>query len=315
MAAAQDLSVDTDYVVANKDRDGVLLVDVRAAGERKRGAIAGAIHLGDKGGAVELRDVDARIWPVNKLERLLGAAGLARDSEIILYGSKGDTGPSVVFWILEYLGATDVRVYAGGIDDWIQAGQPLSREAVHLPAARFAAVPRPEVLATTDFVVANLGNADVQFVDTRSARESAGEDIRALRGGHIAAVNHLNIPYEQTWIDPDAAAKLAAGRLTDRAGMALKSHAALAQVYGRLDPNKEVVAYCQTGTRSAYVYWVLRQLGYTRVRNYDDSWIVWGSDVSLPAANVSYYDFVKVNAALRRLEALEVRLGELSAKS
>jgi len=42
---------------------------------------------------VGLRDVDARVLPVNKLEKILGEAGITRENEIIVYGAKGDTGP------------------------------------------------------------------------------------------------------------------------------------------------------------------------------------------------------------------------------
>ena len=129
----------------------------------------------------------------------------------------------------------------------------------------------------------------------------------ALRGGYIAAANHVNIPYEYAWKDPETAKKLAEKTVKDREGMGLKDAAGIKELYKGLDPKKEVVAYCQTGTRSTQTYAVLREAGYQKVRNYDDSWIVWGSDRNLPAKNVSYFNFVKVNKAMKRLEALEKR--------
>src|SRR3990172_3207208 len=114
---AHHVIVETDYVLKNKDKPGVVLIDARAASAYKKGLIPGAVVLGEKAGAVALRDVDARILPVTKLEKILGEAGLTRENEIIVYGTTGDTGPTVVFWILEYLGAEKARVYLGGIDD------------------------------------------------------------------------------------------------------------------------------------------------------------------------------------------------------
>src|SRR5665647_2655025 len=104
-AYAGSVIVDTDYVLKNRDKPGVVLVDVRAASDYKKGLITGAVVLGEKPGEVMLRDVDARILPVKKMEKILGDAGLTRENEIIVYGAKGDTNPTVVFWILEYLGA------------------------------------------------------------------------------------------------------------------------------------------------------------------------------------------------------------------
>ncbi len=313
-AYADHVIVDTDYVVTNKDKPGVVLVDARAASDYKKGLIPGAVALGERPGAVALRDVNARILPVKKLEKILGEAGLTLGNEIIVYGAKGDTGPDVVFWILEYLGAEKVKVYHGGIDDWTAAKHPLTNEARKLPVAQFTAKVRADVMATTDYVKKNLQNKEIQFIDTRTVKEYEGDDIRALRGGYIPAVNHVNIPYEQAWKDPETAKKLAAKTVTDRDGMALKDTAALKELYKGVDPNKEVVVICQSGTRSTQTYAVLREAGYKKVRNYDDSWIVWGSNLDLPASNVSHYDFVKVNAALGRLDALEKQMAEIASK-
>lgn len=312
--SAHHVIVDTDYVVKSKDKPGVVLVDARAASDYKKGMIPGAVVLGEKPGAVTLRDVNARVLAVSKLEKLLGDAGLTRENEIIVYGTKGDTGPTVVFWILEYLGAEKAKVYLGGMDDWTTAKHPLTNEARKLPAAKFTAKVRADVLATTDYVKKSLQNKEIQFIDTRTAKEDAGDDIRALRGGHIAAVNHVSIPYETAWKDPEAAIKLAEKKVKDRDGMALKDAAALKELYKAVDPKKEVVAYCQTGTRSTQTYAVLREAGYQKVRNYDDSWIVWGSDRELPAKNVSYFDFVKANAAIKQLEELDKRVAALEPK-
>jgi thiosulfate/3-mercaptopyruvate sulfurtransferase len=44
-------------------------------------------------------------------------------------------------------------------------------------------------------------------------------------------------------------------------------------------PDKEVVTYCRSGARAAHTYLVLRHLGFTRVRNYDGSWLEWSARV------------------------------------
>lgn len=306
--------VDTDYVLKNKDKAGVVLVDARGASDYKKGMIPGAVVLGDAPGAKLLRDVDARILPVKKLEKIIGDAGLSRDHEIIVYGTKGDTSPTVVFWILEYLGAEKAKVYLGGIDDWTGGKNHITNEPRKLPAAHFTAKVQAERLASTDFVKKSLKSKDVQFVDARTPKENSGNDIRALRGGHIAAVNHVNIPYQEMWKDPETAKKLAEKAVKDREGMSLKDPAALKALYKGLDPKKEVVAYCQTGTRSTYTYAVLRDMGYQKVRNYDDSWIVYGSEKDLPVENLSYFDFVKVNDAMKRLETMEKQLEAMASK-
>jgi len=313
-ANAHHVIVETDYVLKNKDKPGVILVDARAASDYKKGLIPGAVVLGEKPARDGLRGIDGRILPVNKLEKILGDAGLTRENEIIVYGAKGDTDHNLVFWILEYLGAPKAKAYHGGFDDWTAAKHPLTNEARKLPAAQFTAKVRPEVMATTDFVKKSLKNKEIQFLDSRTVKEYQGEDIRSVRGGYIAAASHVNIPYEYAWKDPETLTKLAAKKVDNRDGAALKDAAGIKELYKGVDPKKEVVAYCQTGIRSTQTYAVLREMGYEKVRNYDDSWIIYGANPDLPANNVTYFDFVKVNAALRRLDALEKKVEELATK-
>ena len=50
-----------------------------------------------------------------------------------------------------------------------------------------------------------------------------------------------------------------------------------------ITPDKEIVAYCRIGERSALTWLVLHELlGYPKVRNYDGSWTEWGSLVGAP---------------------------------
>ena len=279
--------VETDYVLKNKDKPGVILIDARGASDYKKGLIPGAVVFSDKSGAVALRDVDARILPVAKLEKILGEAGITRDNELIVYGAKSDTSPTVVFWILEYLGTEKARVYLGGIDDWMKAKQPLTNEARKLPAAKFTAKVQADRLATTEFVKKSLKSKEVQFIDSRTVKENAGEDIRAVRGGYIPAANHVNIPYEYAWKDPEAAKKLAEKKVQDREGMALKDSSGIKELYK--SGSQERGSGVQTGTRSTQTYAVLREMGYQnpQLRRLVDRL---GFAGRLPAGNVSYYD-------------------------
>jgi thiosulfate/3-mercaptopyruvate sulfurtransferase len=59
----------------------------------------------------------------------------------------------------------------------------------------------------------------------------------------------------------------------------------LRAIYGGkgIVPEKEIIAYCRIGERSAHTWFVLRELlGYRNVRNYDGSWTEWGSLVGAP---------------------------------
>ena len=155
-------------------------------------------------------------------------------------------------------------------------------------------------------MVARLGNPALQLIDARTAKEFSGEDIRAIRGGHIPGA--INIPYEQNWVDPDTVAKLARRQVTDNAGMSLKPREALKSLYAQLDPNKETVVYCQSGVRAAETATVLAELGFTNVKVYDSSWLGYGNRLDAPANNATVFNVGALNG---RIGAMQARIDTL----
>jgi thiosulfate/3-mercaptopyruvate sulfurtransferase len=124
-------------------------------------------------------------------------------------------------------------------------------------------------------VLAGLGRDAHALVDVRSPGEYSGELLApenlpqegAQRGGRIPGAR--NIPWG-TAVSGDSTFKPAAE---------------LRRIYGEagVTPERDVVAYCRIGERSAHTWFVLHELlGYPRVRNYDGSWTEWGSLIAAP---------------------------------
>jgi thiosulfate/3-mercaptopyruvate sulfurtransferase len=173
-----------------------------------------------------------------------------------------------------------------------------------------------ERLVTTKEMVARLNNPNVQIVDVRTPWEFVGEDIRAIRGGHIPGA--INIPYEQNWVDPETPAKLARKQVTNNAGMSLKPSEELKRLYARLDPSKETIVYCQSGARASETAGVLQQLGFTNVKVYDSAWLGYGNTLDAPANNVTFFNVGLLNSRLLalqdRVNQLEKELAEAKAR-
>jgi thiosulfate/3-mercaptopyruvate sulfurtransferase len=172
--------------------------------------------------------------------------------------------------------------------------------------------PQPAVAVTTAEMLGRLNSPAVQVIDARTPKEFSGEDIRALRGGHIPG--SINIPYEQNWVDPDTLLKLSKKQVSDSSGMALKSKLDLKALYAKLDPDKETVVYCQSGVRASETAGVLEQLGFKNVRVYDSSWLAYGNQLDAPANNVTVFNVGALNnrmaAMLARIDVLEKQLSE-----
>ena len=303
-AVAASPIVDGQYVAEAVARNA-LVWDVRPADAYARGHIAGAVSIGDA--ARVLRDENTEDFiSTDRIEKILGAAGLDPKRETIVYGSRGTWNPYFGLYTVQYFGGSNVRVYHEGIEDWAAAGRPVSQEARQLPPIALKLEINPSVAVTTKEMVAQLNNPDVQIVDARTPREFTGEDIRAIRGGHIPGA--INIPYEQNWIDPETPGKLARKQVTSNAGMSLKSVEDLKKLYSKLDPKKQTIVYCQSGVRASETAGVLQHLGFTNVKVYDSSWLGYGNTLDAPAENVTFFNVGLLNS---RISALQDRVNQL----
>lgn len=308
MAAGAQTIVDLDFVRQAVAR-GALLWDARDADAFAKGHIPGAVNLGDP--TLTLRDTLTEDYlPTADIEKALGNAGIDPAREIIVYGDRGL--PSVYFahLTLRYFGAANARVFHDGIDAWRAAGLALASTPAKARPVAVKLAAQPGVIVSTKDVVAALKRSDVQLLDVRTVKEFKGEDIRAIRGGHIPGA--INIPFEQNWIDPDARAKLRAGKVKDSSGMSLKPRADLAKLYEKLDPAKEVIVYCQSGNRAAQSAAVLADLGYKSVKVFDSSWLGYASWLSAPAEDEVWTNF---GALLTAVKGLENRFGELERQA
>jgi thiosulfate/3-mercaptopyruvate sulfurtransferase len=302
--AASPAIADEGYVAEAIARNAIIW-DVRPADAYAAGHIAGAVNIGDAPRV--LRDENTEDFiATDRIEKILGAAGLDPKREIVVYGSRGTWMPYFGQYTMRYFGGDNVRVYHEGIEGWAAAGRATSREAPTAASVALKLAIDPNVATTTREVVERLHDPNVQIIDARTPQEFAGEDIRAIRGGHIPGA--VNIPYEQNWIDPETPAKLSRKQVTSNAGMSLKSSADLKRLYAKLDPGKETIVYCQTGARASETAGVLQELGFTRVKVYDSSWLGYGNTLDAPADNVTFFN---VGLFTSRLSTLQDRLNRL----
>jgi thiosulfate/3-mercaptopyruvate sulfurtransferase len=308
--AEKHLIVDTAYV-ADAQKRGVLLWDVRSADEYRKGHIPGALNIGSIGSALRYEHNEDYL-PTPQIEKILGDAGIDPTREIIVYGDKAD--PFVYFGLftVQYFGGNRATIYHGGIDDWRAAKKDLNTEPLkHTPVA-LKLKPRPELTVATEEIVSKL-SSNVQIIDVRSPKEFSGEDIRAIRGGHIPGA--VNIPFQKNWIDPDTPAKLAKKEVANKDGMGLKSPDQLKMLYAKLDPDKETIVYCHSGVRADVSATVLKDLGFKNVKVYDSSWLGYGNNLSTPVEDATFFNVGlmnnKLDAMQRRIEAMERVLGEM----
>ena len=241
---------------------------------------------------------------------MLGGAGIDPTREVLVYGGRGSVIAYFGLYAIRYFGGDKVRVYHDGIDGWRAAGQATTFESATPVAIALKLTTRGANSVSTSDILARLRNPNVQLLDVRTPKEFAGEDIRAIRGGHIPGA--INIPYEQNWIDPETPSKLKQNKVADNAGMSLKPLADLKALYARMNPDKETVVYCQSGVRAAETATVLADLGFKDVKVYDASWLGYGNTLQAPADNAVFLNVGALNSRVgslqNRIEQLEMEL-------
>jgi thiosulfate/3-mercaptopyruvate sulfurtransferase len=273
--AKPEVLVDTNWVAEHRDDQNVRLVEVDVdTTAYTQGHIPGAVGWNWQTDLQRhpVRDIPTR----QEWEALLSRSGIANDTTVVLYGDNHNWFAAFAYWLFKLYGHQDVRLMNGGRRKWVEEGRELTTEVPSYPATTYQAKEVDIALrALRDEVMRALGQAAAALVDVRSPREYSGELLApenlpqegAQRGGHIPEAQ--NIPWG-TAVAEDGTFK-PAGELR--------------QIYGGkgITPDKQVIAYCRIGERSAHTWFVLHELlGYEHVRNYDGSWTEWGSLVGAP---------------------------------
>ena len=299
--------VDLEYVKSAQQR-GVIIWDVRASNQYLEGHIPGAINVGDIG--TVLRDPNREDFiDLAEINSIFNKAGLDINKEIIVYGSRGNPYAYFGLFTINYFGGKHAKVFHDGIDGWADAGLLIEKTPSTLASINMRLIPQENLVVTNEQMRSLYNNQSVQVVDARTFNEFKGNDVRAIRGGHIPGA--VSIPYEQNWKDPATGSKLAKKEVKTNVGMSLKSKDELNALYSKLDPNKETVVYCQSGVRAAETATVLQNLGYKNVKIYDSSWLGWASHLASPVADETYLNVGMLNA---RIAAMQNKINELEAR-
>jgi 3-mercaptopyruvate sulfurtransferase SseA/sterol desaturase/sphingolipid hydroxylase (fatty acid hydroxylase superfamily) len=240
------------------------LLDVRPETRFALGHIPGARRL-YRSDYSSSDDVPGMSRSSDELEHLLRKLGVRSDSTIVVYGDGGPE-PYRLWWTLRTEAGFDTRVLDGGLQAWKAAGHLVAGGDGLGTTAGDVSLGAPSSMAAThwtDISKFMASHADARLIDTRSDIEFTGEEKhpKAEKAGRIPGASHLD------WVEV----------LRDKDGdHRLKSPSALRELFAAhdLEAGMPVVTYCQSGTRSAAVYYALYQVGFAvdEVLNYDGSW-------------------------------------------
>jgi thiosulfate/3-mercaptopyruvate sulfurtransferase len=272
--------VTADWTLANLDNPKVRILEVSVDPQVYAAAhIPGAVNLDWHVDLVDTvnRDIASR----EKLEAKLRAAGVEKDSTIVIYGDHNNWFAAWGAWVLDVYGlGAQVKLLDGGRKLWEARGLPVNADVPNPAASTITLSERNEGLRArlVDVLAVAEGRSEGNLVDIRSPDEYAGkifapEGVKELsiRAGHVPGA--VNVPWG-TIVNEDGTFKPVEEIRSIYAGKGV-------------DGSKPVITYCRIGERSSHSWFALKRiLGY-EVRNYDGSWTEYGNAVGVPVQNDS----------------------------
>lgn len=267
--------VDSEWLAGRLSDPGVRVIEIDWEGREaySDGHLPGAAGWNWK---AALWDPLTRQFPADEdFAARLGAAGVTRDTTVVLYGVPVQFG-TYAWWVFKLFGHDDVRILDGGKEKWVAEGRPVEVDEPSFTPTEYV---RPErmdrIRATRDDVLAVLDDPATVILDHRSFEEYSGErvglpgkpNVGAERSGRIPGARH--VPFESL-LNEDGTFRSAV-EIAD----ILRPH-----VTG---PDTPVICYCRLAHRATLASFAITELlGFRNVRVYDGSWTEWGSMVGMP---------------------------------
>src|SRR5689334_22453305 len=100
--------------------------------------------------------------------------GIGNDDRVIVYDTAGLSSAGRAWWMLRLFGHDNVALLDGGLPKWKAEGRPLETDVPAIPARRFTAHFRPELVRDKEGVRANIASRREQVVDARAAGRFEG---------------------------------------------------------------------------------------------------------------------------------------------
>ncbi|MFW5967048.1 MAG: sulfurtransferase, partial [Persicimonas sp.] len=253
--------------------DGATVIDTRSEEDYEKGHFPGAVQVDggkpwkdDSGFLIARQDDDGElVGDVVEAQQLVRDLGVDNDRPVVIYGNARSAETGRLYWTLEYYGHGEVYLYPNNYEDLVdEADFEQETEAPDVETGDFILAFRDSIFATLENVEEAIDSDNAILLDTRAEGEWDGTADRGdPRQGRIPEAKWYF--WEQIYDDSD--------RLRDKESLEEEF-----QEEGLYEDDAVIIPFCQTGTRSSYIYAVLRWFGKDNPKNYDGSWVEWSRE-------------------------------------
>lgn len=262
------LVIEPDQLQAQLDAPDLLIIDLCKPDTYAKAHVPGAIHLGYAQIVTMQKPVMGLLPDADVLSQVFSSIGLTSDTHVIVYDEEGGGAAARLLWTLDAIGHEKSSLLNGGLHAWLNEGHPLDNEPATATPSHYKAAIVEAPIANQQFIREHLNDNQVMLLDSRSPEEYRGEKKFAEHAGRIPGAVNLD------WFN-----------VMDKSNnMRLKPETELRALMEErgLTKDKTVVTYCQSHHRSALTYFVLKILGYSKIKGYPGSWSDWGNSEDTP---------------------------------
>lgn len=260
-----ELLADTAWLAERLNDPFVRVVDLSPLADYERGHLPGAVHVWWQD-LVEINNLTYGMLadPATR-KRVFERAGIENGMTVVAYDNAGGRYAARFLWTLLYANYAAGRLLNGGIATWREEGRPITQDVPTIAPTRLVdAAPDESVLINGEDLRKGLGQPGFVAIDTRTLTEGRETWNGFLRFGRIPGAR--SIPWDRN--------------LGQKNTAVVREPSELNRVYEGQDLKRDqvIAIYGLTGVDAAHTFWIMRVLGYDKVRLYDGSWAEWGAN-------------------------------------
>ena len=201
------------------------------------------------------------------LSSSFGKLGIGDPHHIILYSTNGLQWATRVWWMIYMLGYKNVSILNGGLREWKRNDYDLESSENFYSETTFLNSESQSFFVGREQTLDAMSNNSCFLINALTSDIHNGESTRYGRPGRIPG--SINIPFSD---------------LMDINTHMLKSPKEALSIFEKYNISKdsEILNYCGGGIAATLNAFVMHQLGFEKLKVYDNSLSEWAMDTSLP---------------------------------
>ncbi|MET3696055.1 thiosulfate/3-mercaptopyruvate sulfurtransferase [Bacillus oleivorans] len=211
----------------------------------------------DLSGEVQLHGGRHPLPSIGFLEKMFQEKGVSLETPVVIYDQGKAPVAARLFWILRFLGHSQVFVLQGGYNSWQHSNYPTEKGPAKKAQGNFTARINKEMLALFTDVKEMIETKKGNLIDSREYQRYLGnEEPIDKKAGRIPTALHY------FWGDVFE-------------GNRYKTKEQLMQHFQSLSPDEPITVYCGSGVTAAPNVLALLSLGFKHVKLYIGSFSDW----------------------------------------